>query len=278
MGRFPGSEDSGLRLAAITLFAVKSLRGRSCGSVAVEPWGLAGDRRYLVVDPNGRFLTQRDCPALATLEAVPDRDALLLSGPGCPTLRVEAPDAAAEQVAVTVWRDTLMAQTAGGRADAWLAAALGRPCRLVHMATPAEARPVNPAFGRPEDRVSFADGFPVLLASSASLADLNTRLAEPVGMERFRANLVVDGATPWAEDGWRKLRVGPVLFEVATPCTRCVVVTTDQRTGTRHPGFEPIRTLQGFRRDPEGQVMFGQNLVPRSGGCVTVGDAVEVLP
>lgn len=272
-----GGGDSNLRLTAITSFAVKSLRGRPCGTAVVEPWGLAGDRRYLVVDPRGRFLTQRDCPTLATLDAVPDGAGLLLSGSDRPALRVTIPDPAAERIAVTVWRDTLMAQPVGNAADAWLEAALGRPCRLVYMDRPSDARPVDPAFARPEDRVSFADGFPVLLASAASLDDLNARLAEPVGMDRFRANLVVDGAGPWAEDRWRKLRIGPVLFDVASPCARCIVITTDQRTGTRHPGFEPVRTLQGFRRDAQGQVLFGQNLVPRSGGQVTVGDPVEVL-
>lgn len=266
-----------MRLTAITLFAVKSLRGRPCESVAVEPWGLAGDRRYLVVDPRGRFLTQRECPALATLDAHPLHGGLLLGGCGRPDLRVKGPGPAAERVAVTVWRDTVTALAAGREADRWLEAALGRPCRLVYMDLPAEARPVNPAFARPEDRVSFADGFPVLLTSTASLADLNARLAEPVGMERFRANLVVDGDAPWAEDGWRDLRIGPVLFEAVAPCARCIVITADQRTGTRHPGSEPIRTLQKFRRDAQGQVIFGRNLTPRSGGCVTVGDPVEVL-
>lgn len=266
-----------LRLTAITLFAVKSMQGQSCATAVVEPWGLAGDRRYMVVDPHGHFLTQRACPALATLEARPDPGGLTLSAAGRPALRVGIPGPEAERIAVSVWRDSVVAQHVDGRADAWLEAALGRPCRLVYMDAPGSARPADPGFARLDDRVSFADGYPLLVTSGASLADLNRRLAEPVGMDRFRANLVVDGGAPWDEDRWRWLRIGPVLFEAVKPCERCIVITTDQRTGSRHAGFEPIRALQGFRRDPRGQVIFGQNLVPRSDGSVAVGDPVEVL-
>lgn len=271
LGRFA------LHLTAITLFAVKSLRGQARTTAHVEPWGLAGDRRYLVVDPQGKFVTQRECPALATLDAVPDGDGLTLTGAGLPPLGIAPPGLEAETLNVTVWRDSVTARRVGPSADAWLAAALGRPCRLVYMDRPDRARPADPAFARPEDRVSFADGFPLLIASSASLDDLNGRLVEPVGMDRFRANLVVAGAAPWAEDDWRHLRIGPVRFETVKPCGRCIMTTTDQRSGARHPGFEPIRTLQTFRRDRQGQVIFGQNLVPRSEGSVSVGDAVEVL-
>ena len=117
--------------------------------------------------------------------------------------------------------------------------------------------------------------FPLLVTSAASLDDLNGRLPAPIGMERFRANLVIAGAAPWAEDGWRHLRVGSAMFAVVKPCARCIMITTDQQTGTRDPASEPIRTLQRFRRDATGQVIFGQNLVPRSGGVVSVGDPVE---
>lgn len=143
------------------------------------------------------------------------------------------------------------------------------------MDDPRRARAADPAFAADTDSVSFADGFPVLLTTTASLDDLNGLLGTPIGMERFRANLVVAGAVPWAEDGWRRLRVGAALFDVVKPCARCIMVTTDQRTGARDPAFEPIRAMQRFRRDAKGQVLFGQNLVPRSGGSVSLGDPVE---
>lgn len=264
-----------MHLAGITVFPVKSLRGRPCRSAEVEPWGLVGDRRYIVVDPTGRFLSQRECPAMATLDADAGGEGLVLRAGNAPAIRVAPPGPEAEAVTVSVWKDHVAARAVGDDADAWLTAALGRPCRLAFMDDPRQARAADPTFAAGTDRVSFADGFPLLVTSTASLDDLNSRLAAPVGMDRFRANLVVDGAAPWAEDGWRRLRVGAAVFEVVKPCARCIVVTTDQRTGTRDAAFEPIRAMQRFRRDAKGQVIFGQNLVPRSGGAVSVGDPVE---
>ncbi|MCW6508686.1 MOSC domain-containing protein [Lichenifustis flavocetrariae] len=264
-------------VAALTIFPVKSLRGRGTASADVEAWGLAGDRRFLIVDATGRFLTQRELPAMATIEAWFDGAGLMITHPDGATLAVDRPGDEAESLIVTVWRDRVEARAVSQTADDWLRAALGRECRLVFMADPAAARPVDPRFGTAEDRVSFADGFPLLLTSTASLADLNGRLAEPVPMDRFRPNIVVDGALPWAEDGWKRLRVGAVTFDVVKPCARCIVTTTDQITGARHPGAEPIRTLQRFRRDAAGQVLFGQNIIPRTQGRIAEGDPIEIL-
>ena len=135
-------------------------------------------------------------------------------------------------------------------------------------------RPVNPAYGRPGDHVSFADGYPALLASEASLADLNSRLAAPVPMNRFRPNLVVDGTEAFAEDGWSRIRIGEVVFRVVKPCDRCVVTTIDQKTGKA--GKEPLRTLSRYRKK-DGKVYFAQNLIPDAPGTLRRGDPVEVL-
>lgn len=265
-----------LRVAALFVFPVKSLRGHAVEAAAVEPWGLAGDRRFLVVDSAGRFLTQREVPRMATVTAREDADGLMLSHAERDPIRVARPAGSRARQAVTVWRDDLSAASAGEAADAWLSAVLERPCRLVFMDEPEVARPVDPSYAEPGDRVSFADGFPLLLTTDASLRDLNDRLAAPVPMARFRPNLVVEGAPAWAEDGWSRLRVGPVLFDSVKPCARCIMITTDQLTGERHAGLEPIRTLQRFRRDKKGQVLFGQNLVPRTTGTIAVGDTVSV--
>jgi hypothetical protein len=184
-----------------------------------------------------------------------------------------APDA--KTPTVTVWRSTLPAATATETAALWLSDILGRPCHLVFMADPA-SRPVDPAYAQPHDTVSFADGFPVLLASTASLDDLNTRLANPVPIGRFRPNLVVSNAVPWAEDAWRRIRIGDVVFRLPKPCTRCIVTTVDQQTGERPDPQEPLRTLATFRRGAGG-VMFGQNMVPEAPGRISVGDTVHVL-
>ena len=269
-----------MQLDAITIYPVKSLRGVSVQEAAVEPWGLAGDRRWMVVDADSRYLTQRELPGMARIAAAPAGDGgVVLSASGMDALRVPVPEAGGPMVEVLVWRDRVAAQPAGRNADAWLSDALGRACRLVHMGDPAAARPVDPAYGRPADRVSFADGFPLLGVNAASLDALNARLAQPVPMARFRPNLAVSGAAPWAEDGWRLLRVGAaggVAFRAVKLCARCVIITTDQETGARPRDREPLRTLSSFRRDHRGRVLFGQNLVPDGTGRIAVGDPVEV--
>jgi uncharacterized protein YcbX len=190
-------------------------------------------------------------------------------------IEIPIPFADAPQVTVSVWRSTLQASNAGGMAGAWLSNALDTPCRLGFLADPG-ARPVDPAYGTSVDRVSFADGFPVLLAAQGSLDDLNTRLERPIAMRRFRPNLVIDGPEPWAEDHWRRIRIGGVVFRLPKPCSRCTVTTVDQESGERPDPREPLRTLALFRRTRDG-VMFGQNMIPETFGRVAVGDAVTVL-
>jgi uncharacterized protein len=192
------------------------------------------------------------------------------------------PDPGAPIVPVRVWKNEgLRAEDCGGEAAAWLAGALGTPCRLVRIG-PAFARPVKPAAARPGDLVGFADAFPFLVTSEASLGELNRRIeqagGEAVPMGRFRPNLVVAGCGPFEEDSWTRIRVGGVVFRIGGPCIRCVITTTDQRTGAR--GAEPLRTLASFRRDPDDptSVRFGQNLVHESkSGSLRVGDPVVVV-
>jgi uncharacterized protein YcbX len=169
-----------------------------------------------------------------------------------------------------VWDDSCEATWVGERAAAWFTQFLGSACSLVHMAEQV-VRPADPAFAPPESRVSFADGFPFLLISEESLADLNGRLADPLPMNRFRPNLIVAGGEPYAEDGWKEIQIGGVSLKVVKPCGRCVVTTTDQSTGER--GQEPLRTLATYRRR-DGLVMFGQNVVHERPGRLRLGDRV----
>lgn len=259
-------------LDAISIYPVKGLRGIAVQEATVEPWGLQGDRRWMVVDSGGRYLTQRDLPGMARVAAVPDPGGITLSADGMAPLHIPVPRAPVE---VLVWRDQVAAQEAGPDSAAWLSRALGHPCRLVHMGDPAAARGVDPRYARPEDRVSFADGFPVLAVNAASLDDLNAHLAQPVPMDRFRTNLVVSGAPAWVEDGWASLHVGPVPFRGPKTCGRCVVVTTDQATGARPRDREPLRTLAAFRRGGDGRVIFGMNLIPDGTGRIAVGMEVR---
>jgi uncharacterized protein YcbX len=224
----------------------------------------------MVVDPEGRFVTQRDEPRLATIEARVETQGLALESGGR-RLVVKTPGPETRRP-VTVWRSTVPARIA----DASLEALIGRDLRLAYMDDP-RSRTINPDYGRPEDRVSFADGYPLLLASEASLDDLNARMGAPLPMDRFRPSIVVAGAPPWAEDFWRRIRIGEAVFRIVKPCDRCIVTTTDQATGARGAaGGEPLRTLARFRRRGD-SVFFAQNLIPETTGAIRVGDPVEIL-
>lgn len=174
-----------------------------------------------------------------------------------------------------IWKDEVDALTCGADADAWLSRVLGLPSGLVHMDAAAR-RAVDPDHARPGDEVSFADGYPLLLLSTAAVDALGQRLRRPIAALRFRPNLLVAGCAAHAEDGWRRLRIGDTEFEVAKPCTRCVFTTVDPETGVRDPDGEPLATLKQYRRGDAG-VSFGVNLIPRGSGRLRTGDAVSVL-
>jgi len=265
-----------MRVTGINIYPVKSTRPIALAQSEVLARGLPWDRRWMLVDSDGKFITARQHPALAMVATALAGDTLTVSVAGRASLHIPLAEPVATRIPVTVWKDHCEAVPVGAAADAWFSDYLGLNCRLVRM-TEAVTRPVNPDYGRPADQVSFADGFPLLLISEASLADLNRRLAAPVPMQRFRPNLVVDGEQPYGEDSWRRLRVGDVEFEGVKNCSRCVFTTIDPLTGTRDPAGEPLRTLAGYRRRDAGGVYFGQNLIPRSGGTMQLGDRVEIL-
>jgi len=265
-----------VKVTGINIFPIKSTRRIALTESEVVPRGLLWDRRWMLVDKEGKFITARQHPTLAMVEthfagdelqvSVADRQSLQLS--------LQTPDR--EPQKVTIWRDQCEALPVSDEADAWFSEYMGMTCHLVRM-TDDLVRSVDKNFGQSGDEVSFADGFPLLLLSEASLHDLNNRLGDAVSMRRFRPNLVVDGEVPYAEDNWRRLRVGEVEFEGVKNCSRCVFTTVDPDSGIKHPDKEPLRTLSSYRRRPEGGVYFGQNLIPRSGGVIHIGDVVEVL-
>lgn len=261
-----------MTLTAIGLYPLKGARGGAVQDAAVTPRGLAGDRLWMIVDAQGKFVSQRSHPELALLETAGRQDSLELSLPGRPTLACPVPDGA-RRLDVGIWADTVDAADAGDEAAAWVSDVIGMPCRLVYQDDPM-SRPIPSPKGREGDVVSFADGSPVLLCGEAALADLNARLDAPLPMDRFRPNLVFDGGAPFAEDGFGRLSVGEVIFRNTGPCARCTVTTVDQTTGDR--GKEPLRTLATYRQQAEG-VMFGVNLVPENSGCVRVGEALKIL-
>ncbi|MEW1720462.1 MOSC N-terminal beta barrel domain-containing protein [Streptomyces sp. NPDC093109] len=280
-------------LHTLRVHPVKSLAGHEPGSATVEPWGLAGDRRWMLIDGTGKAVTQRQQARLALIGAEPRPDGgVRLSAPGPARgpapgpapLTVAVPEAGggADGTVVTdIFGTKVEAVPAARDAHHWLSTYLGAEVRLVHLDDPARRRPVDPEYALPGETVSFADGYPLLVTTTASLDALNSLVAQgdypeegPLPMDRFRPNLVVAGTEPWAEDGWRRIAVGEVTFRVAKLCGRCVVTTTDQRTAER--GREPLRTLGRYRR-VDGRLIFGQNVIPERTGTLRVGDPVTVL-
>jgi hypothetical protein len=270
-----------MRLAALHIYPVKSLRGLAVQSAQVDALGMVGDRRFLIVEGAGVFLTQRTVPRMALIGAFLDDSFLELRCDGFDPIRVlRQPDPQAPLVPVTVWKsEGLMAEHCGELPATWLSRVLGFPCRLVRIG-PAFHRPVKNA-SHPGDTVGFADGYPFLAVSEASLQDINRRIAaagaSAVPMDRFRPNLVLEGCAPFEEDTWKRIRIGNVALRSAGPCARCVITTTDQWTGAR--GKEPLKTLATYRRDAADptNVNFGQNLVHEDkSGMLQVGDTVRV--
>lgn len=265
-------------LASIHVYPLKSGAPLAIDDAVVEKRGLARDRRWMVVDAYDRFLTGRQQPRLTLIRALPVDGGLRLAAPGMPDIELVAPREG-ERIVSEVWGARVTPLLADAGAHAWISAFLGAPCRLVHMdagcVRPMKAK-YDGRYGRDDDEVSFADGFPLMLISQAALDALNARLAAPVPMLRFRPNLVVDGTAPHAEDGWKRIRIGAIDFDVLKPCVRCVFTTVEFEHGRFAADGEPLRTLLGYRRTADG-VTFGQNLIPRGSGRIRRGDPVEVL-
>jgi uncharacterized protein len=261
-----------MQVTALHTYPVKGCHRNDHDVARVEPWGLAGDRRWMMVDPDGVGITQRIDPRLTQLRVRGRDGGLTLSAPGLSDLDVDEPVDGPEEL-VRVF--TSHARTPARVADTeWSSAFFGRPVRLVWQAE-AGSRTIA-GVDEPGEPVSFADGYPILLANEASLTALNDWLDDPVPMTRFRPNLVVGGASPWAEDKWTRLRIGDLELIVDSGCPRCLVTTIDQETGEK--GREPLRALGRHRRFGQ-SLLFAVNLVPAPGftGSLRVGDAVTVL-
>ena len=233
----------------------------------------------MVVDAYDHFMTARKFPRMTLVRAQSSEHGLQLDAPGMPSLHVNAPHASGERLATEVWGAAVLPLLADASAHAWMSQWLGVNCRIVHMddaCRRAVRAKYDGRYGEEGDEVSLADGFPLLLISQGSLDHLNTKLAAPVPMLRFRPNLVVSGTSAHAEDDWKRIRIGEVEMDVVKPCTRCVLTTVDFNRGEFDPSGEPLRTLISYRRTNDG-VSFGQNLIPRGTGVLRIGDAVSVL-
>lgn len=271
--------DAAPFIERLTVYPVKGLAGLERTEATVTPFGLAGDRRYMLIDPEGRFMTQRMTPALTQFAVKPlSDDRISIAMPGSGTLELPLIDSEAAALMedtrrVQIWDDSLDAHVGHAEADAFFSDALEQDVRLAWM-PPGAQRMADPTYARRDERVSFADGFPILVLGRASIEELNERLEQPVRLNRFRANVLVGGSHPWAEDAWKQLMTEQVTLDLVKPCARCAVIATDQETGERSK--EPTATLATYRKR-DGKVMVGMNAVAHpDGGIIRTGERLRV--
>jgi uncharacterized protein YcbX len=270
----------GLRVSALYVYPIKSLGGISLSAMAFDEMGPRFDRRWMLVDDDGRFISQREEPRMALISTQIDGRGVIVSTAGRESMRIEPVGPDAERVQVSVWSDTIDALRAGDAADRWFSAALTVSCRLVCFANDVvrlAERGLDPA----EQPIGFADGYPLLVVGAQSLRELNGRIVargrSALPMNRFRPNVVIDGAAAWDEDVWKRIAIGDddMHLSIVKPCARCSITTVDQVTGER--GKEPLATLATYRRSSDGSVMMGQNALHDRTGTIRVGDEVRMV-
>jgi uncharacterized protein len=259
-------------IASLHVYPVKSCRGIDVDSTLITPTGPEWDRRWMIIRPPEQFLTQREFPKMATIDVAVGDGRLSLSAEGREPVVVDV-ERGGSRFEVRIWKDRCVAIDAGDEAARWLSDYLGDTLRLVRI-DPAVPRLANPQYaGQKPQPVSFADGYPVLMISRESLAELNRRLPEPIPMTRFRPNVVIDGVAAHAEDAMTEFRSGAVVLRGVKLCARCPITTTDQRTGAVDPHQQPLRTLAKYRHDYVLKgVTFGQNCTVLAG----IGERLQV--
>lgn len=277
-----------IKVSALFVYPIKSAAGTSVDALVLDHLGPVHDRHWMLVDARDRFISQREAGRLALIRPTLDGDGLSLATEGLDVMHVARPLADAEARLVTVWDDVVPALDAGDAAAAWCSTAIGVQCRLVNIA-PYAARPLAHKYAgplEPEGRyVSLNDGAPMLILGEGSIAELNNRLVakgvSPVGVDRFRPNVLLSGTSDGEEDSWRSITIGNERIGIGSQCPRCVITTINQLTGTRasahegEAGGEPLRTIATYRRVGSG-AMFGMNATHAVPGVLRVGDVVTV--
>ncbi|MGX5175070.1 MOSC domain-containing protein [Aliikangiella sp. IMCC44653] len=262
-----------MQVSELSIYPIKSIQGFQTSSAIVTPKGFNNDRQLMLVDSNGMFVTQRKHPELALVKLTQQANSFQLNAPQQPTISVSKRNFTQQTREVSIWDDQCIAKVADDATNLWFSQFLGFAVSLVAYHS---NRPVDPNYSQAGDTVSFADGFPLLIISQASLDDLNQRLAAPVSMQRFRPNIVISGSQAFAEDNWQQIKIGSVIFDAVKRCSRCVLTTVDPETGQKDMNTEPLRTLGQYRRG-DGGVYFGMNLIPRSTGTIKLNDKLSVL-
>ena len=259
-------------VSGLSIYPLKSCREIKKKSSWLEEFGLKNDRRWMVIDEHGVMLTQRKIAKMCLIQPEVTDSGLVLKTANMDNLAVEIP-ASSKTVSVKVWEDSCQAYDAGNEAASWLSQVLSINCRLVYFPEN-EFRQVDLDYAKQGDKTAFSDGFPLLLISQASLDDLNQRSGKPVEMNRFRPNIVVSGCEAFAEDTWKKIRIGGITFRIVKPCSRCVIPSINIETAEKEE--EPLKTLISYRKR-DNKIFFGQNVIANSTGQIDIGMTVEVI-
>nr|WP_087016170.1 MOSC domain-containing protein [Thaumasiovibrio subtropicus] len=263
---------SNTQLVQINTFPIKSIAPISLSNAWVERQGIVFDRRFMIALPSGMMVTARKYPQLVKVNASLLADGLVISAGDKSPLYLRYDSFEMKDAESQVWKDKFIAYTTTEEANIWFSELLGRQVKLLY--TGEQSNRVRDSFNH---NVSFADGYPLLVISRASLEELNRRSGEVHSMDQFRTNLVVDHCEAFAEDSWKRIKIGDVEFENRKPCQRCILTTVDVNQGELRSNKEPMKTLQTFRADERGGVYFGQNLIALNEGKIAVGDAIDVL-
>lgn len=264
-----------LYLSKLFIYPIKSAGGIAVDETQVEVSGPVRDRRWMLVDEGGQFLTQRTFPRMVLIAPRFEGEDLVVEAPGMPPLRIQSWSGEGDWVGVRIWHDELRVPHPNPGYSEWFSSFLGRPCQLVHLPDTV-ARPVEAPYDQPPWRVSLSDGFPLLVLGQASLDLLNAKLQVPVTVERFRPNLVIAGSAAHQEDNWRRVRIGEVELALVKPCARCAIPLVNPVTA--ETGVEPMQTLAQYRKtSASNKVMFAQNALVTTSGVLRVGSEVDVL-
>ncbi len=262
-------------LQSIHVYPIKSSAGIELSTSWVEELGLAFDRRFVITNLNGEFITARTQPSLCLIQASLTATGLIVTAPNMPLLVIDYSELCPSYIDARVWDDTINAQQCGENINHWFSRYLQQPCQLLFFGTESQRLVKNK-----DSQVGFADGYPLLLISQASLDNLNSQYkanSTTITMAQFRPNIVVNNCAAFAEDTWQHIRIGTVEFEITKPCSRCIFTTVNPDNAKNHPQQEPLTTLKNFRQVANGDILFGQNLVALNQGQIKQGDTVEVL-
>ena len=265
-------------MSQIHLHSIHQHPVKSCAPIElsrgwIDELGLSGDRRYMVADESGMFMTARKYPKLTQLMATTFDGGLILAAHGAPTLKLHEADYLDNYKETEIWKQSVQAQHCGEDAQQWISAFLDAPCQLLFFGEKTE-RPIKDFTTQ---QVSFADGYPLLLTTTSSLDWLQERCDHTIQMEQFRPNLVITGNMPFAEDNWQEIQIGEVRFSVHSPCQRCKLTTLMPRSTQFNAEQEPLRTLLKYRRAHKGGALFGQNLIAQNTGVIEAGMPIKII-